>query len=51
MVVSLAGRGYARVAFAFTIADGKIVDIEMLAGPDRIRELHLAILESPADSP
>jgi RNA polymerase sigma factor (sigma-70 family) len=31
--------GQARVVFDFTIVDGKIVEIEILADPDRLREL------------
>jgi RNA polymerase sigma factor (sigma-70 family) len=36
--------GRPRVVFAFTIADGKIVGIELLADPERLRRLDLAIL-------
>jgi hypothetical protein len=32
--------------FAFTIADGKIVQIEMLADPARLSELDLSILQA-----
>jgi len=37
--------GEPRVVFAFTVAAGKIVGIEMLADPDRLRELTVAILD------
>jgi RNA polymerase sigma-70 factor (ECF subfamily) len=38
--------GRPRVVFAFTIADGKIVQIEMLADPARLSELDLSILQA-----
>jgi RNA polymerase sigma-70 factor (ECF subfamily) len=37
--------GQPRVVFAFTIAHGKIVRIDLLADPERLRELDLAILD------
>jgi len=37
--------GRLRVVFAFTIADGKIVQIEMMADPARLGELDLSILQ------
>lgn len=37
--------GLPRVVFAFTIAGGKIVQIEMIADPARLSELDLSILE------
>ena len=37
--------GQPRVVFDFTIAGGKIVKIEMLADPERLRQLDLAILK------
>jgi RNA polymerase sigma factor (sigma-70 family) len=36
--------GRPRVVFAFTIEDGKVVGIELLADPERLRRLDLAIL-------
>jgi RNA polymerase sigma-70 factor (ECF subfamily) len=39
------GGGRPRVVFGFTIADGRIVEIELLADPERLRELDLAILD------
>jgi RNA polymerase sigma-70 factor (ECF subfamily) len=36
--------GQPRVVIGFTITDGKIVEIELLADSDRIRQLDLAIL-------
>jgi RNA polymerase sigma-70 factor (ECF subfamily) len=36
--------GRPRVVFGFTVEDGKIVGIEMLADPDRLGELDLAVL-------
>jgi RNA polymerase sigma-70 factor (ECF subfamily) len=38
--------GDARAAFVFTIADGRITAIEVLADPQHLRELELTILES-----
>ncbi|HYU66730.1 MAG TPA: RNA polymerase subunit sigma-70, partial [Jatrophihabitantaceae bacterium] len=37
--------GRPRVVFAFTVADGTIVGIEMLADPERLGELDLVILD------
>jgi RNA polymerase sigma-70 factor (ECF subfamily) len=37
--------GKPRVVFAFTITGGKIVEIEMLADPERLSQLDLAILD------
>jgi RNA polymerase sigma-70 factor (ECF subfamily) len=37
--------GQPRVAFGFTIADGRVVEIELLADPERLRQLDLAILD------
>jgi RNA polymerase sigma-70 factor (ECF subfamily) len=37
--------GRPRVVFGFTIAQGKIVGIEMIADPDRLRQLDLVIVE------
>jgi hypothetical protein len=34
-----------RVVFGFTIAGGKIIDIEMVADPERLRQLDLANLD------
>jgi RNA polymerase sigma factor (sigma-70 family) len=39
-----APRGRPRVAFRFTIMRGRIVGIDLVADPDRLRELDLAIL-------
>ena len=36
--------GEPRVVFDFTIMDGKIVAIDMLADPERLRELDLTVL-------
>jgi RNA polymerase sigma factor (sigma-70 family) len=36
--------GQARVVFAFTIADGKVAGIDLLADPDRLRQLDLVIV-------
>jgi RNA polymerase sigma-70 factor (ECF subfamily) len=33
------------VVFGFTIADGRVVEIELLADPERLRQLDLAILD------
>jgi RNA polymerase sigma factor (sigma-70 family) len=40
-----ASGGRPRVVFDFTIADGKIVEIEMVADPERIGQLDLSILD------
>ena len=37
--------GMPRVVFSFTIADGRIVAIELLAEPDRLHQLDLVILD------
>jgi RNA polymerase sigma factor (sigma-70 family) len=37
--------GRPRVAFAFTIAGGRIVEIDLLADPERLRQLDLAVLD------
>jgi hypothetical protein len=37
--------GQPRVVFGFTIADGRVVEIELLADPERLRQLDLAILD------
>jgi hypothetical protein len=37
--------GRPRVVFGFTIAGGKIIEIEMVADPERLRQLDLAILD------
>ncbi len=36
--------GRPRVVFGFTIASGKIIDIELIADPKRLRQLDLAVL-------
>jgi RNA polymerase sigma-70 factor (ECF subfamily) len=40
--------GEPRVVFAFTISDGKIVAIDMLADPERLRQLDVAMLPDEA---
>jgi hypothetical protein len=40
-----ASGGRPRVVFDFTIADGKIFEIEMVADPERIGQLDLTVLE------
>ena len=35
---------FARERFGFTITDGRIVEIEMVADPERIGQLDLSIL-------
>ncbi|MFN8482335.1 MAG: sigma-70 family RNA polymerase sigma factor [Anaerolineae bacterium] len=37
--------GQPRVVFGFAVADGKIVEIRLLADPERLRELDLTILD------
>ncbi|MFL5706279.1 MAG: RNA polymerase sigma factor SigJ [Ktedonobacteraceae bacterium] len=39
-----APRGQPRVVFGFTISRGKIVEIDMLADPERLRQLNLEVL-------
>jgi hypothetical protein len=41
-----APRGRPRVVFGFTITCGKIVAIDLVADPERIRQLDLAILNN-----
>jgi RNA polymerase sigma-70 factor (ECF subfamily) len=38
-------RGRAHVVFGFTITRGKIVEIELVADPERLRQLDLAVLD------
>jgi hypothetical protein len=40
-----APHGQPRVAFGFTILHGKIVEIDLVADPERLRQLDLVILE------
>jgi RNA polymerase sigma-70 factor, ECF subfamily len=37
--------GLPRVVFSFTISDGKIVAIEIIADPERLGQLHVALLD------
>jgi hypothetical protein len=37
--------GRPRVVFGFTITGGKVVGIELLADPERLRELDLVVLD------
>jgi hypothetical protein len=37
--------GRPRIVFSFTITDGKIVAIDLLADPERLRQLNLTILD------
>jgi len=37
--------GRPRVVFAFEIADGKVVQIDLLADPERLQHLNLEILK------
>jgi len=37
--------GRPRVAFAFTVADGRITEIHLLADPERLRRVDLAALD------
>jgi hypothetical protein len=36
--------GHPRVVFGFTIADGKVVAVEILADPERLGHLELVVL-------
>jgi RNA polymerase sigma-70 factor (ECF subfamily) len=40
-----AERGRPRVVFGFTISDGKIVEIELVAEPDRLGRIEVALLD------
>lgn len=40
----MGARRQPRVVFAFTIAGGTIVTIDLIAGPERLRQLDVAIL-------
>ena len=40
-----AQRGRPRVVFDFTISNGKIVGIDLIADPDRLRRLDLVVLD------
>ena len=42
--------GRTKVAWDFTIADGRIVHIDMLAAPDTLDDLDLAILETDEET-
>jgi RNA polymerase sigma-70 factor (ECF subfamily) len=39
-----AQRGEPRVVFGFTVSGGKIVAIDLLADPERVRQLDLVVL-------
>ncbi len=40
----MAPRGRLYLVLAFTIVDGKITEIDVIAEPDRVRRLDLAVL-------
>lgn len=44
--LAMAPRGKLRVVLAFTITDGKVTEIDVIAEPDRLRELELAVLDA-----
>jgi hypothetical protein len=43
--------GRPRIVFGFTITDGKIVAIDILADPERLRELDVAVLDQGGADP
>jgi RNA polymerase sigma factor (sigma-70 family) len=43
--ILMAPRGRLMVVLAFTIADGKITEIDVIADPERLRQLELAVLD------
>jgi RNA polymerase sigma-70 factor (ECF subfamily) len=47
--LAMARRGRLFLVLGFTIADGKITEIDLIAEPDRLRQLDLAVLD--ADEP
>lgn len=38
--------GRTRVAFAFTIAAGKVAEIDMVADPERLQRMHVVLLDT-----
>ncbi len=38
-------RGSPRVVFGFTITGGKIVEIDLVSNPERLRQLDLVVLD------
>ena len=42
MVITVRGRPYA--VMGFTVADGKIIEIDAIADPDRVRRIAAAVL-------
>lgn len=48
--IVVAPRGRLLLVLVPTVADGKIVALEVVAGPDRLRELHLGVVAEP-DAP
>jgi ketosteroid isomerase-like protein len=49
VVITMRGRPYAVVAF--TVADGKIVEIDTIADPDRVAKLAAPVLAEPQRQP
>jgi ketosteroid isomerase-like protein len=41
--------GRPRMAFAFTVADGRITELRVLADPERLRRVELAPLDQDED--
>ncbi len=41
-----AAGGQPRVVFSFTITRGKIVEIDLVADPERLRQLNLVVLDN-----
>ncbi|MGW8890061.1 sigma-70 family RNA polymerase sigma factor [Streptomyces sp. NPDC055749] len=45
--LAMAPHGRLRIVLAFTIADGRITEIDVIAEPDRLGELDIAVPDSP----
>ncbi len=41
----MAHREQLSLALGFTITDGKIIEIDVIADPRRLRQLHVAVLD------
>jgi hypothetical protein len=45
--IAVAPRGYPSVALTFEVANGKVTKIDVIADPERLGRLTLAVLDEP----
>jgi hypothetical protein len=45
--IAVAPRGYLSVALTFEVANGKVTKIDVIADPERLGRLTLAVLDEP----